>query len=140
MQTNKVNLFKTTCNCTFHDIFYMCMFQTRKLIFKKTVVTSTGTVCYTSTVWCILVRVRLCSGTGSLVDTLEIIKSVSTVSLFVHPFIIISNYLAVYLSIYVCMYLSICVCTSVCVCTYVSLFIKHAPLLCSNTTCYKFTC
>jgi hypothetical protein len=55
-------------------------------------------------------RVRLCSGKGYLADNLAIIKSVSTISLFVHPFIILNSYLAVYLSIYmyVCMKVFLC--------------------------------
>ena len=123
MQTNKLHLFKTTFNCTFHCIFYTCMFQNRKLIFKKTVVTSTDTVRYMSTVWCTLVRVRLCSGTSSLVDNLAIFKSVSTISLFVHSFIILTSYLAGYLFIYICMYVRRYVDMYVRVCIYVCIYV-----------------
>ena len=121
MQTKKEHLFKTIFNCIFYDIFYMCTFQTRKLIFKKTVVRSTGTVWYT--VWCTLVRVRLWSGTNSLVDNLGIIKSVPTISLFVHPFIILSSYLAVYLFIYIYIYVSMYACIYVYIYMYLCMYV-----------------
>ena len=80
-----------------------------------------------STVWCTLVRVRLWSGTSSRLENLVIIKLVSTISLFVHSFIILSSYLAVYLSMYVCMYvlcMYICLYVCVCVCMYVCMYVE----------------
>jgi len=79
-------------------------------------------------------------------DLIPIFISTGSIFMYVCMYVCmcVCMYVRMYVRVCVCVCVYVCMCVCVCICVYVYVFFFiylfwHAPLLCSNTTCFKCT-